>query len=204
MDPLWLTGLGIIVLAVATLILAGITFWSVKSNNDANRLLREETKQLHEKERNRIGKLQSMEIIINWANEVNNILGGKIFSLQSESPLNALIDKTRDVTIDVNSVKTASILFDDSVQGLVDDCLNSYNLFRNSIFNLRDSDLFPQVLFTYLAPFSFSFNFSSMASSIHRPSVLPCSIALRCALHTMRGFILILFVTLASLFIQVS
>ncbi len=139
MDPAWLTGIGTLVLAAATLTLAGVTVWSVRSNNKANRLLREENKQLHERERNRIGKLQALEIISNWADEVARIVGGKMFSLQSEGPLNDFLYKIQDVTLDMESVDRASKLFEDWFQDLVSSSLSRFNTFRKSIFNLRDS-----------------------------------------------------------------
>lgn len=139
MNPAWLTGIGTLVLAAATLMLAGVTVWSVSSNNKASRLLREENKQLQERERNRIGKLQALEIVSNWADGVARIVGGKMFSLQSEGSLNEFLFKIEDITIDMESVDRASNLFEDWFQDLVNKTLSQFNTFRKSIFNLRDS-----------------------------------------------------------------
>lgn len=139
MDPDWLTGIGTLVLAAATLILAGVTVWSVRSNNKANRLLREENKQLHERERNRMGKLQALEIISKWGDEVASIIAGEMFSLQSGGSLNDFLYKIHDITLDMESVNRASTLLEDWFQDLVTEALNRFGTFRKSILNLRDS-----------------------------------------------------------------
>jgi len=139
MDPTWLTGIGTLVLAVATGVLAGITVWSVRSNNAANRILREENRQLREQERNRMVKVQALEIINNWADEIVRILGDKMFSLQSEGSLNSFLYKIGDVTTDLQSVDTASKLFEHWIQELITTSLSKFTTFRKSIFNLRDS-----------------------------------------------------------------
>ena len=63
MDPSWLTGIGTLILAVATFTVVGISVWSVKKNNEANRQFREETERLRKKERECLGKLQALDII---------------------------------------------------------------------------------------------------------------------------------------------
>jgi len=77
------------VLAIATVGLVGVTVWLVKKNNEANRLLREETEHLHKQEHARLGKLLVLDIISNWADEATNIIGDKVFSLQSAGPINS-------------------------------------------------------------------------------------------------------------------
>ena len=139
MDPNWFTGIGTLVLASATVILAGVTVWSVRKNNEANRLLREENARLHRQERERLGKLQAIDFISSWADEANNIIGDKMFSLQSEGPINEFLYRTESIRTDIEAVKKASQLFDDNFRAVIIDGLTRFNEFVKSVFALRDS-----------------------------------------------------------------
>lgn len=139
MDPDWLTGIGTLVLAIATVALAGVTVWSVRKNNEANSQLREENKRLNELERHRIGKMQSLEIIGNWADDVFRIIGGKMFSLQTSGALNSFLHNIGEVTIDMEAMDTASNMFESWFGTLLTNTVSHFDTFRKSVLALRDS-----------------------------------------------------------------
>ncbi len=139
MDPNWFTGIGTLVLALATVVLAGVTVWSVRKNNEANKLLREENERLHRQEHERLGKLQAIDFVSSWADEVNSIIGGKMFSLQSEGPLNEFLHRTASIRTDIEAIKKATQLFDDNFQATIIDGIEKFNKFVKTIFALRDS-----------------------------------------------------------------
>jgi hypothetical protein len=139
MNPDWLTGIGTLVLAVATLVLAGITAWSVRKNNEANKLLREENERLNRLERERLGRLAALDFIRNWVDEADSIIGGRMFSLQSEGPLNVLLHSTTSLRVEMEALSDASELFNDDFRAVVRDTLTKFKAFNASVFDLRDS-----------------------------------------------------------------
>ncbi len=139
MNAEWLTGIGTLVLAAATVVLAGVTVWSVKKNNEANKSLREETEHLRKQEKARLGKLQALDIISNWADEANSIIGDKMFSLQSIGPINSFLYRNESIMTDREAVKSASELFDGNFREKVVTTMNLYNEFLKSVFAFRNS-----------------------------------------------------------------
>jgi hypothetical protein len=129
MNPEWLTAIGTLMLAAATVALAGVTVWSVKKNNEANKLLREETERLHKREQTRLGKLQALNFISDWADEGFKIIGDKMFSLQSAGPINGFLYKNGNLMTEAVGVQTASLLFDNDFQKILMMTIDTYNKF---------------------------------------------------------------------------
>ena len=139
MDPNWLTGIGTITLAVATFVLAGITFWSIRKANEANKLLREETKRIQEKEKIRLGRLQALDIISNWANELNDIVGDKMFRMDAAGPLNKFLYRNDSTMDDREAVRSAGELFDTDFKVHVLNTLDAYNKLLQLVVELRNT-----------------------------------------------------------------
>lgn len=139
MNPDWLTGISTLVLALATVLLAGITFWSVRKNNEANRSLREENERLNRLERERLGRLSAIDFIRNWVDEADRIIGGKMFSLQTVGSLNGFLYNITPLRVEMEAVSDASKLFKDDFQEVIRETLTKFKEFETSVFKLRDS-----------------------------------------------------------------
>lgn len=138
MDPSWLTGIGTLVLAAATVALALVTVWSVRKSIEANRSLREENERYREQEKERTAKIHALEIIAKWADEVSNILDEE-FSMQSAASLEAILGRCHNTIVDEAAVTRASKLFQKDFQEMIKTARTSYNVFFKTVNALYDS-----------------------------------------------------------------
>jgi len=144
MDPDWLTGIGTLVLATATFVLAGITFWALRKSSEANRLLREENERMRaedkeenrrliEEEREHRLKKYALDMIYDWVVQVEEY----IFFLEYPKTLDeiaAIVDKILVIRVQAIRVRQHTAIFGDRLNPL----------FSAVVANLRECSLFLQ------------------------------------------------------------